>query len=63
MLGELVPEVLFACDGCCFDVFAVCVDYVTYFCEFYCVGSVSLVMVTCISHCAMVQHLLAELLQ
>ena len=31
MSGELVPQVLFGCDGCCFVVFAVSVDYAACF--------------------------------
>ena len=56
MLGELVLEVLFGCDGCCFDVFAVSVDYVACFCKSYYVGFVAMVIVV-------VHHLLAEPLQ
>ena len=52
MLGQLVPKVLFGCDGCCFDVFAVSVDYVACFCESYCVGSVTMDMVASTNHCA-----------
>ena len=44
MLGELVPKVLFDSDRCCFDVFAVSVDYVVCCCESYCVGTVAMVM-------------------
>ena len=54
MLGELVPEVLFGCYWCCFYVFAVSVDYVSSFCESYCVGSVAMVMVTSTNHCAII---------
>ena len=30
-VGRVGPEVLFSCDRCCFDVFAVSVDYATCF--------------------------------
>ena len=42
MPSKLVPEVLFSCDGCCFDVFAVSDD-----------DAVVMVMVASTSHCAM----------
>ena len=52
MLSELVPEVLFSCDGCCFDVFAVSGDYVAFF-DSHCVGSVVMVIVASTNHCTM----------
>ena len=58
MLGKLVPEVLFGCNGCCFDMFAVSVDYAACFCESYCVGSLDLVIVASTNH-----HPLTEPLQ
>ena len=53
MLSELVFEVLFSCDGCCFDVFAVSSDDVACFCDSYYVGSVVMVMGPSMNHCAM----------
>ena len=53
MLSELVPEVLFTCDGCCFDVFAVSGDDAAHFCDCYCVGPVVMVMIASTNHCAM----------
>ena len=53
MPSKLVSEVLISCDGCCFDVFAVSDDDAASFGESYCVGSVVMVMVTSINHCAM----------
>ena len=52
MPNELVPEVLFSCDGCYFDVFAVSGDDVACFCDLYCVASV-MVIVASTNHYAM----------
>ena len=65
MLSEVVSEVLFSCDGFCFDVFAVSGDDVACFCDSHHVGSVVMVMATSTNHCdgSMVHHPLTELLQ
>ena len=53
MLSKLVPEVLFSCDGCCFDVHSVSGDDAACFCNSYCVGSVVMVIVTSTNHYVM----------
>ena len=45
MLGELVPGVLFSCDGFALMCFLFLLIMHTCFCESYCVGSVAMAMV------------------
>ena len=51
MSSELIPEILFSCDGCCFDMFAVPSHYVACHCDSDCLGSIVMVVITCTNNC------------
>ena len=47
MLSKLVPEILFSCDGYCFNVFAVQSYYAACHCNLDCIVSMVMFVITC----------------